>query len=135
MGEINTLQAILDTLVPRDETAGALDGHLDSKVDWYRKKHRTWRARSKRLITFCEALAVKEHSTRFSTLAVYKRVALLDAVLQDPQKIQFRMDLVSLRSLIFRWYYETESGRQSLNYRLPSEYPAYLAAIKQNIVS
>lgn len=123
--KINTLQAILDTLIPRDDALGALDMHLDTTFDAYRQRHRTWHARADRLVEFCEVLALKEHNTTFSTLEIKQREVLLTSVLRDPQLLQFRMDLSSMRGLVFRWYYETETGRQSIGYRLPSDYPAY----------
>lgn len=121
----NTLRAIVDTIVPADKFNGALDLGLDQRLEGWVIQNQEWITPISDLTTSISELSIKHHKTNFAALSLDVREQLLTDVMANTDNKLARSHLIQLRSLIMRWYYQTQTGRESLGYLLPSDYTNY----------
>ncbi|MGH1540254.1 MAG: gluconate 2-dehydrogenase subunit 3 family protein [Arenicella sp.] len=122
--------SIIDTLVPSDEFAGALDVGIGGAFLQYIAANRAWRERTIRVVEHCQSLALKQHRRSFDALSLQQREDLLGGVLSDNTQLIFRIDMLAVRGLIMQWFYRSEPAQKSLNYRLPARYSNYNGAVQ-----
>jgi len=130
-----TLSSLVDTIVPADEFPGALDLKLDDKLfdsmngdkmnGDKMNSNKMSRIKFKKLAESIDNLTLSTERKKFTQLNLDQRETLLEDILKNDITLITRHDLYQLRSVILKWYYSTQQGRQSLGYLLPSDYPAY----------
>ncbi|MEE9447666.1 MAG: gluconate 2-dehydrogenase subunit 3 family protein [Arenicellales bacterium] len=124
---LNTAVQITDTLIPADQSAGALDIGLDKRMLARLEDDLAWREMIYRLGDAVNKQAWQDHKQLLFALNIDQREALLTTLLNDErsENTQTHDDLLRLRSTMMVWYYRAPAGHQSLQYTLPAHYPAY----------
>lgn len=115
--------ALADTLVPADDSAGALDAGLHLKLLEHTVQKPQWHERLILIEAAINKLALSMHHQAFSKISLDQRETLLGELLQRPSPLQ--QEVRRFRQLIMQWYYASAEGRASAGYQLPADYPAY----------
>ena len=121
--ELSLIAAILDAILPADESPGALDLSLDQQFEKLCQRDSKWQRTSSLLQTAINQSALSQHRQSFAQISAQQREALLVELLERNSVV--RSELNRLRLLLFDWYYSSPAGHASLGYQLPSHYPAY----------
>ena len=120
---VNFSTALVDTLVPADDSAGALDIGLHLRLLERTAQEPKWAERLVLIETAIDKLALGTHRKPFSKLGLDQRESLLVELLQRHSPLQ--QTVRRFRHLILMWYYASTEGRASAGYQLPADYPAY----------
>ena len=123
--DTKTLISIIDTIIPQDQFAGAIDIGLDIKIQQQIDKRLKLKELLTRIITNITAVCAQQHQSHFFELNVDQRENLLNSIINNFTKPLIRRDLVLLRNTVFTFYYQSETGTASLGYMLPTNYPVY----------
>ena len=115
--------ALVDTLVPADDSAGALDISLHLKLLEHTAQQPKWHERLILVQTAIDKLALSTHQQAFNKLGLDQRETLLLELLQRKSPLQ--QEVARFRQLIVMWYYASPEGSASVGYQLPADYPAH----------
>lgn len=125
---LDPLQSIVDTIVPSDETIGALELKLDEKLLAEMQQKPKTKERVERLLAATSKQALSQFQREFNALTLDQREELLSEILASDTQIVFRSDLHVIRRKIMSWFYASREGQASLEYASPVHYPAYAAS-------
>ena len=123
------IRSIVETILPRDNFAGALDLGYDQKLAARIKVDKNTASITNIALEGINSQALKHYGDTFNTLGVDQREQILNNVLEGQHQAQLRRALQQIRNLVFNWYYASEVGQDSINYLAPSRYPAYSKAV------
>lgn len=119
------LRSLIDTIVPADEFAGA----LDVKTDHIATEEMRNKAKFKeQLLALFDGIAknsLGQHHKAFYKLNIDQREALLNKMLERGSPQLNRTHLRRFRRFVLNHFYMSKPGHASLQYQLPSHYPAY----------
>lgn len=130
--DAKTLISIIDTIIPQDEFAGAIDIGLDIKLQQQTEQRPKIKELLSRIVNSVTSLSSQQYQTPFFELNIDQREGLLNSIIKDYTKPLVRRDLVLLRNTLFTSYYQSEVGTASIGYVLPTNYPAYDANVNES---
>lgn len=116
------LNAIVDTLIPRDDSPGALDLGLDQKLLQLINRNPERHANLNVFAGRINEISIAQVQTGFTKLSSSKREAMLTTILDEPGQSTNKRALLKLRGYILGWYYRSETGHRSLGYTAPNKY-------------
>ena len=125
------IASVVDTIVPRDETPGALDLGLDLELIERLENNSKSRERVNNLLTVISEAAIQAHRRPFTRLSQLDRESVLMSILEGENTAPGYVDMHRLRTTIFTWYYRSREVQSSLGYTQPNRYPAYPGAPKR----
>ena len=125
------IASVVDTIVPRDETPGALDLGLDLELIERIERNAKSHERVNNLLTVISEAAMQGHRRPFTRLSQSDRESVLMSILQGENTAPGYIDMHRLRTTIFTWYYRSREVQSSLGYTQPNRYPAYPGAPKR----
>lgn len=123
--ESRLLTAIVDTIVPADHTPGAVDAQIDKMLRKNMQKQKSISEQMTRLSIVVGKIALTKYRRVFYELDVDQRESILSGLLTRSAPHIARADLLSMRQFVLTQFYRSQEGRKSINYVLPSHYPAY----------
>jgi len=118
--EQKTLRSIVDTIVPSDEFAGALDVGIDQKAVAEMQNKPATNKQTLALIDAVNQASLNQYRKAFYSLDIDQRETLLNKMLErgSPKVSQ-------ANRFVLHEFYTSTQGHASLNYQLPAHYPAY----------
>jgi len=122
---LNLPDSLVDTIIPRDDYAGAIDLGLNNTLRaWLNEKPR----RTDRFNILLEAInrrAQTQHQRPFNTLSIDHRETLLTDIMDrksagnNSDLLRTRSTLLHIRRQIMNEYYGSLEGQRSIDYQLP----------------
>lgn len=128
--DTKTLTSIIDTIIPSDEFAGAIEIGLDKKLQQHIEQKPKFNELITRILVNVTAISSQRHKTPFFELNIDQREFLLNNIIADNTKPLVRRDLVLLRNTLLPWYYQSKAGAASIGFVLPANYPAYYGTVR-----
>jgi len=123
--EQKTLRSIVDTIVPSDEFAGALDVGIDQKAVAEMQNKPATNKQTLALIDAVNQASLNQYRKAFYSLDIDQRETLLNKMLERGSPKVSQANLNRFRRFVLREFYTSTQGHASLNYQLPAHYPAY----------
>ena len=120
-----SLRSIIDTLVPEDDTPGAISLGIDAVMIEKMDRIPKTRTLIHRLIESVNKGALTAHQQGFALLNIDQREQLLLGMLERSAPQRSRFDLQRVRQEVLKAFYSTPNGQGSINYASPNRYPSY----------
>jgi hypothetical protein len=124
---LDSLSAIIDTLIPADQTPGALDIGIDQIIKDKGEQDPKWRTRNALLVKSANEFAQQYFQKSFVELNQDNKETVLHMVFsfkhisdqtQLLEHLTFKQEVMSL-------FYNSETGHKALAYTPPYRYPSY----------
>lgn len=129
--DVDTLEAVLDTLIPADEDPGALEAGVPAAIARRIENDPVGDKRYRRLIEWVSGRARELHRRRFAELSLQQRDRLLKELYHSRGSglAQLRIDLNVVVKQCFHEFYSSSAAKQVIGYHPPIEggYPDYHA--------
>lgn len=119
------LRSIVDTIIPEDQSPGALSLQIDTQLQQKMLKKPTLNAQVERLLKSVSKASLTTHRQAFETLTIDQRETLLLSMLERDAPQRARFDMQAIRQNVMALFYTSEQGQASINYLAPKHYPAY----------
>ena len=120
------LRSLVDTIVPADEFAGALDANIDNMAAEQMRNKPKFKEQVLTLFDGIAKVSLGQHRKAFYKLNIDQREELLTNMLKHGSPQLNRTNLRRFRKFVLNEFYMSEIAHASLEYQLPSHYPAYL---------
>ena len=120
-----TIAAVIDTILPRDDFPGGLDLGLDLKLEKSIQEQPEVGDFMNRVVAAIEQKSIATYKQEFIRLDIDQREALLTELISPDAPQRARIDLRRLRARLLTDYYSSIEGQKSLGYQIPALYPAY----------
>ena len=121
----NALRSIVDTIVPEDETVGAISLGIDAMLGKEMQDQPKTQALVGRLVDAVNKRALSQHQKAFNLLNIDQREELLLSLLKRSSPQATRFDLQKVRSKVLMAFYTSSAGQRSINYLSPNQYANY----------
>lgn len=129
--DVDTLEAVLDTLIPADEDPGALEAGVPAAIARRIESDPVSAKRYRRLLEWASGRAREAHRRRFAALPLQQRDHLLKELYRSRGSglAQVRIDLNVVVEQCFHEFYSSPAADKVIGYHPPIEggYPDYHA--------
>ncbi len=129
--EVTTFKAFLDSLIPSDETPGALQLGVGEKILKKASEDAQYRRVIREGCNWLDRRAKSRGGAGYSSLSLRRREELLGESAVSPQRSAARIFFECIRSDAFFYYYAHPAGWTGLRYKGPPQpegYPDYTEA-------
>lgn len=124
--DLATLKSVVDTLIPKTDTLGALELGLDQKLVGIVQSNPNEFDLVSGLLASLASLSLSQHQRTFDELDIDQREGLLNQLLaRDFADAKARQAMQKLRTTLLSWYYQSREGAAGINYVLPGHYPSH----------
>lgn len=117
--------SLVDTIIPADQSVGAIDLGLDTMLTdemASQPKAKEW---VERMVHSVSQICLAQHRKEFRDLDIDQREQFVTELLANKVNVITWNDLRRLRSLLLTWYYHSEEGAATIGFYLPAHYPSY----------
>jgi hypothetical protein len=122
---IDTLHSIVDTILPEDETVGAISLGIDKAIEKEMQHQPKTQALVHRMVEAVNNAALSQQQAAFLLLDIDQREELLLSLLKRGSPRTTRYDLQQIRKKVFVAFYTSNEGQKSINYLAPNQYANY----------
>jgi hypothetical protein len=117
--------SLLDTIIPADQSGGAIDLGLDTKLTQEMASQPKTKQWVDRMVHSVSQMCLAQHRKPFHDLYIDQREQLINDLLADRANTITWGDLNRLRRVLLTWYYQSEVGAATIGFYLPAHYPSY----------
>ena len=117
--------SLVDTIIPTDQSVGAIELGLDTKLTEEmasKPKAKEW---IERMVHSVSQICLAQHRKEFRDLDIDQREQFLNDLLANRVNAITWNDLRRLRRVLLTWYYHSEVGAATVGFYLPAHYPSY----------
>jgi hypothetical protein len=117
--------SLLDTIIPADQSGGAIDLGLDTTLTQEMASQPKAKQWIDRMVSSVSQMCLAQHRKPFYDLNIDQREQFINELLADRANTIIWGDLNRLRRVLLTWYYQSEVGAATIGFYLPAHYPSY----------